>query len=129
MKITAGVPIIVTLEGAREQQDRPADTETRLYWEQQLDRGDAQLMELGAEVPWDAPTIYTHRLISETGGVFHITVEGGEREWPAVGLPPNLTILRLINEEVDRMVKQIQSLMVANAELEAEVARLKSHQG
>jgi hypothetical protein len=128
-RITAGVPVMVTVDGLKEQLDRLVDTETRLYWEQQLDRGDAILTPLSEVYPeghWSRLGL-THRLTSETGGVFHVTVEDARpREWPRISLPDNLGLLVEMTRELDRMTRQLQTLMVANAELEALVRDLQN---
>jgi len=137
MRITAAVPVIVTVYGLKEQLDRPCDTETRLYFEQQLDRGDAILTPLTREMltamspvepeEEEVASLYTHRLTSETGGVFHVRAEEAPtREWPAIGLPGNLRLLVEMTQELDRMTRQLQTLMAANRELEERVREVES---
>ena len=128
-RITAGVPLIVTVHGLKEQLNRPVDTETRLYWEQQLDRGDAILTPL-SEIDQDLEMIgpsfqFTHRLTSETGGCFHVRVEEGDpRVWPVVGTPDAFLPLVEMMAALERMKRQMVTLMAANAELEARVREL-----
>jgi len=128
MRIAAAVPVIVTVDGLKEQSDRPCDTETRLYFEQQLDRGDAILTPLDDLVEALVSSAeFSHRLTSETGGVFHVRVEEAPpREWPQIGLPDNLGLLVEMTRELDRMTRQLQTLMVANKELEEKSALLES---
>lgn len=121
--ITAGVPLITTVEGLRERLDQPADTETRLYWEMQLDRGDATLIPLGSSGAaeagsWEHSPQFTHRLVSETGGVFHVRIEEGSHEWPSLSIPAALAGLFAMVEELERLRRQMQTLLVANGELE-----------
>jgi hypothetical protein len=129
-RITDGVPLIVTVDGLREQSERPVDTETRFYWEQQLDRGDATLTPLSEVSDWDEakPTLgFTHRLTSETGGMFHVRVEEGTREWPVVDAPGAFLPLLEMMDALERMRRQMVTLLAANAELEERVRELESN--
>jgi len=127
-RIVAGVPLIVTPEGLKERLDAPADTETRLYWEMQLDRGDAILEPLTRDMYPDGSfsvAAFTHRLISETGGSFHVRVEEGERIWPVVSTPTAFLPLVGAVEAMERMKRQIVTLLAANQELEQRVKELE----
>jgi hypothetical protein len=130
-RITAGVPLIVTLEGLKEQTQRPADTETRLYFEMQLDRGEAVLTPLDeVEGHWWNDGVapdqqFTHRLTSETGGTFHVRVEEGPTEWPVVSAPPAFLPLVEMVQALERMNRQIVTLLAANALLEKRVKELE----
>lgn len=129
MIITAGCPIVVTLDGIQELSGQPANTETRLYWEQQLDLGEAIIQDLDDLYPEGRPSGfwwgYTHRLTNSTGGQFHITVTEGVHELQPLRLPDGLALLQQQAEELGRMVRQMQTLLLANRLLEAENARLK----
>lgn len=116
MIITAGVPVIVQPDGLKECTEQTADTETLLYWEQQVDRGDAIVQPLPADYEGE----YTHLLVSETGGWFHVRceVDETERPLPALGVPAGLALLREMTEELDRIITQGRLLMAANRLLE-----------
>lgn len=116
MIITAGVPVIVQPDGLKERTEQPADTETLLYWEQQVDRGGAIVQPLPADYEGE----YTHLLVSETGGWFHVRceVDEMERPLPALGVPAGLALLRTMTEELDRIITQERLLMAANRLLE-----------
>ena len=118
--IVRGVPLVVQLNGLSERLDREADTETRLSWEQQLDYGDAVLTPLEGNEQG-----FTHRLVSKHGGWFHVQVEEGERQWPEVGLPASLGLLAEMGSELERMRRQIETLLLANTLLEEQVRQLK----
>lgn len=131
-RITAGVPLIVTVEGLREQHERPADTETRFHWEMALDHGEAFLTPI-EEVYAASDGLrfvgeqFTHVLHTSTGGSFHVRVEEMDepRQWPQIGVPSSLSAVMEMAAELQRMMRQMQTLLAANAELEAEVKRLK----
>ena len=118
--IVRGVPLVVQLNGLSERLDQEADTETRLSWEQQLDYGDATLTPLEGNEHG-----FTHRLVSKHGGWFHVEVQEGERQWPEVGLPASLLLLTEMTAELERMRRQIETLLLANTLLEEQVRQLK----
>ena len=129
MIVTAAVPLIMTLDGLKEQREHPCDTETRLYFEQQLDLGEAIIQDLDDLYPEGRPSGfwwgYTHRLTNSTGGQFHVTVTEGVHELQPLRLPDGLALIQQQAEELGRMVRQMQTLLLANRLLEAENARLK----
>lgn len=124
-------PIVVTMDGPREREDRPCDTETRLYLEQCLDRGDAEIIPIidveGAIEMGHAPV--SHRIVTKTGGVFHARVAEGSRDWPKMRRPDELNFLFVATAAIDRWTRSMETQVMALRLLEAEVAALRRELG
>lgn len=136
MIITKGCPVFVQLNGIKE--GEPVSTEILLDWQQQLDCGDAKTVSLSDFRCWEertkqesrcCPSEHTHRLYSLTGGVFHVTLEEGVREFPEVRLPASMQALGALVEGVEAMRGMVSRLTLANRMLEAENTALKSRLG
>lgn len=125
MRITAGLPVIVQPAGLRLRTEAPLDTETLLYLEQQVDRGDAICEPLTPDLEVAGGECYTHRLISQTGGWFWVRAEEQPAHaLPEIGLPVTLGWLRNMVEELDGIVRQQQTLLAANRLLEERCCQL-----
>lgn len=132
MIVEYAVPIITTIDGPREQVDCPCDTETRLYLEQSLDLGDAEMTPI-IDVPgcmWMGTAKVTHRIVTINGGVFHARMVEGSREWPGLKPPNHLEFLFRAIEGIEMWrranVTQIAALNLLeeeNAELRRELGR------
>ena len=126
------VPIITTINGPRENVERPCDTETRLYLEQALDLGDAELIPI-IDVPGclemgSAPV--THRIVTSFGGVFHARMSDVERQWPPrVDPPAELNFLFVATRAIERWCRSMDTQIAALRILEAEVAELRKELG
>lgn len=116
MIILKGCAIVPTVNGPKEDLDNMADLETRLYWEQMLDRGDAVLTHL-IDVGSSRETVdshFSHRLISETGGVFHVLVDHGRsRQWPGFRLPDTVQWIEDTAAELQRVKETMSRLYLA----------------
>ena len=132
MIVEYAVPIITTINGPRENVERPCDTETRLYLEQAIDLGDAELipiidvancLEMGS-----APV--THRIVTSFGGVFHVRMAEGNRQWPPPVAPPaELNFLFVATAAINRWCKSMDTQIAALRILEAEVSSLRKELG
>lgn len=131
MIVEYAVPIIVTMEGPKENLDRPCDTETRIYLEMMIDQGDAEVIPI-ADVPtdWASPgSLVTHRIVTSLGGVFHARMIGGRRERLEVAPPRELSFLFAATEAINRWCQSNVTQIAALRVLEDEVAALRKELG
>lgn len=127
MILREGIGLIVTIDGLKQNSANRCDTETLLYFEQQLDLEDGSL-KLLSEVEddaahWGQLDGYTHRFTSIHGGNFNVRAEEGDRAWevPELKLPDGMHWLKTITTEAETMTSQIRRLMAANRILEDEL--------
>ena len=131
MIVEYACPIVVTIDGPREQENCPCDTETRLYLEQCLDRGDAEIIPIidveGVIEMGYAPV--SHRIVTRTGGVFHARIVEGSRDWPKMRRPDELNFLFVATAAIERWTRSMETQVMALRLLEAEVAQLRKELG
>lgn len=123
------VPIITTMDGPREHVECPCSTETRLYLEQMIDQGDAELTPIidvpGAMEMGHAPV--THRIATLFGGIFHARLMPGDRELVSLSAPAPLRLLFEMVDAVEEWRLAAQRQVTALSLLEAEVKALRRH--